>query len=466
MLTRGSGRAHISKSSKVALSSVTATRRDSRCFFPCTYELACGSFPLAFIPSPRAVFLSPNSFPLLSGGRKFWNASIFPATPPSHLVENHRKIHCSSFSSQSFFERPELSSLLSAPHEKREEEEKGRQECRNESGDSTKEGPRHPAALSFRTLRLHNLPKNWLHEDIVQFLEQVASYAEIEPPPSPSLSTSLSTLAKSGFSDAEEGGSVDNSAPSYREPLTAPSTVTDHVTSPFLHRLTIFFGRRTGIVFDSPRLVITSSALCDVLLKGIPFEVDDYRARIYFTEEKESPLASSSSRSSVSASHSSSSALPARSSLQEIKETLEEEQQVALEQLELDRFLFAPDLLYDIVRLHQRRLVTRSESVLIPSFCDADDCTNDADEEEEDDGFENEVGSDRDEAKNLGEENSTNDSLPSQRFAMGSIMSAKDRHRRRKWRKRSSLVRDQSDLGRGSMHNTPVPKPYVEGRRV
>lgn len=461
MLPLGSCRARISKSSKAVLSSVITMRRDSQCFFPCMYGLARRLFYLTFISSPQTAFVYPHSFLLSSVIRKSWNASIFSATASCNLLENHRKIHFSSFSSQSSSGTPEFSSLHSAQHETRKEEEKGEEECRDVSNDSTKKDTCHASSLPFRTLRLHNLPKNWLHEDIVQFLEQVASYAEIDPPPSPSLSTSMPTLTRNGFSDVDEGESDEN-----RAPLTNSSRISEHVTSPFVHRLTIFFGRRTGIVFGSPRIVITSSVLCDVLLKGIPFEDDDYRARIYFTEENEGPLASSSSQNGVTASHSSSSALPACSSLQEIKETLEEEQQVALEQLELDRFLFAPDLLYDIARLHQRRLVTRSESVLLPSFRDADDYTDDADEEEENDGFKSEVNSDPDEGGNEGEDDFANDSLPSQRFGMVGNTNAKDKRRRRKWRRKSSLVRDQSDLGRGSMHNTPVPKPYVEGRRV
>lgn len=364
----------------------------------------------------------------------------------THLLESHRRFSTTPCLHHSNSLQHDVFSTLSDKSIEKGGTETKKWERAEENFPrvSAKGGAHHPLSSTFRTLRLHNLPKNWLHEDIIQFIEQVASHAGIpalppSAPPSPSSSSESSP----------------------------------HTTSPFVHHLTIFFGRRTGIVFGAPKIVLTSSPLCDVLLQGIPFEEDDYRSRIYFTEEAASPSTTSPFSSSADAPTSrlsASASLPSSSSLQGIKETLEEAQQVALEQLELDRFLFAPDLLYDIARLHQRRLVTRSESVLLRSFRDA------ANDEEEDENEDEEVKEDfegmgnhnRNEQEHLGftDEDAADDTLPSQRFGIVRKSKVKNKHRQKKKQKKSSLAGDQSDLGRGSMHNTPIPKPYVEGRRV
>lgn len=189
-----------------------------------------------------------------------------------------------------------------------------------------------------------------------------------------------------------------------------------------IHRLIFSFGRQTGVVFGTPRLVIAaSSPLCDLLLHRLPpLEDDDYRCRIYFTEEETTEkhvwgLGSDESVGGSSSSHT--------SIVELIEESIEEEKAVALRQLELDRYLFAPDLLYDLQRLHQRRRLTSNEEVLLLSFMAADE-----------EAF-------------------------SQRFGKTAQKSGKRKLRRR--------VKDLAGvLGRGSMQNTPIPKPYVQGRHL
>lgn len=275
---------------------------------------------------------------------------------------------------------------------------------------------------TLRTLRLHNSPKNWLHDDILQFIDQVAQFAGILPPTSPSLSAHTDDKSNPDTEIPEE--TVDT------EEINASAIPSSR--SPFVHHLTIFFGRRTGIVFGSPRIVINNSALCNVLLKGIPFDEDDYRARIYFTEEK-------SSKEEKAEAASPSSATRSGSALEAIEESLEREKALALEHLELDRYLFAPDLLYDIERLHQRRLLTRNESVLLSSFTD---------------GAEDEI----EDSEKATSDDDTRDILPE------NVVKQKKRGKSKK--NRRWKAGDQPYLGRGSMQNMRIPKPYVEGRKI
>lgn len=283
--------------------------------------------------------------------------------------------------------------------------------------------PHRSPTKTLRVLRLHNLPKNWLHDDIAQFIDQVAEQEGIEPP-------SSSSPAGTENEDGEQ------------EDHTAESMSTHHTASPFLHHLTVFFGRRTGIVYGSPRLVLTSSPLCDALLRGISFDPDDYRARIYFTEEKMPAGQVDDEKGSFNFG-------AGVSSVRVIEESMEAAQEAALDQLELDRYLFSPDLLYDIQRLHQRRLVTRNEAVLLDSFVDGEEDGNDgtASDENEVDGGDIETG--------------------------GDGLNPSRRRKKRKGnggkklkKKKKVLAGEQSHLGRGSMQNMPIPKPYVQGRRI
>lgn len=277
----------------------------------------------------------------------------------------------------------------------------------------------------LRILRLHNLPRNWLHDDILQFIDQAAASFGIEPPPPASTSHS----SDHRHHQEEEGGDA---------------TGIPRTTSPFVHHLTVFFGRRTGIVFGSPRLVLTSPALCDALLRGVPLEPDDYRSRIYFTEEKEEQQ---QQEQGDTAPHEGKGRTtmrkPYSSPLVALEESLEEEQRLALEHLELDRYLFSPDLLYDIQRLHQRRFITQREAVLLDSFTDG--------KEDESMG----------QGESEGEDADNDGAAPSRSEGRRGIKKKKLKKGVR-WR----LAAAQKHLGRGSMQNMPIPKPYVQGRRV
>lgn len=55
--------------------------------------------------------------------------------------------------------------------------------------------------------------------------------------------------------------------------------------SPFVHHIFLPFGRRTGLVYGDPVLLLTSMALANYLVNDLNFSDDDYRQRIYFTKE-------------------------------------------------------------------------------------------------------------------------------------------------------------------------------------
>eukprot|EP00796_Vickermania_ingenoplastis_P008941 gene8941-6273_t len=339
----------------------------------------------------------------------------------------------------------------------------------SEGGPSTSPPSSGGSSRPFRVLRLHNLPRNWLHEEVVEFIDQVAENAGIAPPSPPE----QSAAAAPGREDKEgvDRSSVDEDAADEMD-TEAPATAS-HLplaTSPFIYHLTIYFGRRTGVVFGSPRLVLTSSALCDVLLKGVPLEEDDYRARIYFTEEVPKAaagggeatsaasflsVAEATASSSKSGAVGSGAALSPFCALEAMEESLEQQQRAALESLELDRYLFAPDLLYDLERLQQRRLITSREAVLLDSFADGEE-----DEVEGGGGAATKKKSGDSEEDGEEEEELKRAGASTRRKSK----KTKNGGRRRKWIRR--LAGDQKHLGRGSAINTHIPKPYVQGRRV
>ncbi|EKF28128.1 hypothetical protein MOQ_008135 [Trypanosoma cruzi marinkellei] len=260
---------------------------------------------------------------------------------------------------------------------------------------------------TFRTVRLHNMPRTWLHEEVMQFLHQVAEHAGIEPPPEAAQGNGTEERANGKEQEEEEEEDMTSAVP--------------HVTSPFVARMHIPFGRRTGIVCGSPIIKLTSDALAGYLLNDLNFEPDDYRSRIYFTEvlnDKHHEAKTMVNKDEAA--------------------LLKMEQQEALESLELDRYLMAPDLLYDIAKMRQRRLVTRRSKLLLHTFADDDSL-----EEGED-------GKDQSEEK---DDDSTNENK---------------RVRSRKHKKSKKTLRcvgEYKELGRGSVHSVPLAMPYVQGRR-
>lgn len=250
------------------------------------------------------------------------------------------------------------------------------------------------------TVRLHNMPRTWLHEEVIQFIHQVAEHAGIEPP-----SSNGPHKNKKG-SEEKEGHDSDERGDEEADEEADLTSAVPRVTSPFVSRIHIPFGRRTGIVYGTPIIEVTSAALAQYLLHKITFDPDDYRNRIHFTE-----VASETSNTEEKWTN------------KDEAEIVQMEQQEALETLELDRYLFAPDLLYDIARMRQKRLVTRQSKLLLHTF---------ADEEKLADGD----GGDGDGR---------------------AVEGTRDGELRR--------VGDYKALGRGSMQNMPLAVPYVQGRR-
>lgn len=274
-----------------------------------------------------------------------------------------------------------------------------------------------PSSLTFVTVRMHNMPRNWMHEDIVEFVHTVGTHAGI---PAPSLAL---------HQGIDDPGSDSPSGLSSAIPKT---------TSPYVHRLSIPFGRRTGLIYGEPRITLASEDLAQYLVKDLKFDPDDYRSRIYFTREEQRGQEHGTPSSRVV------------TAFEEVEESMEQEQADALQTLELDRYLMAPDLLLDIAKMHQRRLVTVNEKVLLDSFLDADEDDGIADEGE--DGDANHVEASEGQAP----------SLRARKRRRASTASAKGPRKPHKSRRAGDL----KTPGRGSMHNTPIPKPYVQGRSL
>ncbi|ESL10701.1 hypothetical protein TRSC58_01561 [Trypanosoma rangeli SC58] len=257
---------------------------------------------------------------------------------------------------------------------------------------------------TLRTVRLHNMPRTWLHEEVLQFLHQVAEHAGIAPPFS-----ATATEADGHHHEEEDADDED------------VTSAVPHVTSPFVARMHIPFGRRTGIVYGAPIIQLTSEALVCYLLNDLRFDPDDYRSRIYFTEVVSDVRHAFTTTATE---------------LTDAEASLKQEQRDALETLELDRYLMAPDLLYDMAKMRQRRLVTRRSKLLLHTFADAESPAEDAADEADE-----HVDDPASESKN-------------RRLT-----------RQKKSRQTLRCAGDYKELGRGSIHSVPLALPYVQGRR-
>ncbi|CCW64235.1 unnamed protein product [Phytomonas sp. EM1] len=308
--------------------------------------------------------------------------------------------------------------------------------------DSTQESIETPStsALDLQqetvTVQLYNLPKNWLHEEIIEFIHQVAEHAGIEVPnPGEKESDELDNQHPA-LEDASV--EVEGENPCDLEENDEDSAI-PHITSPFIRHLRIPFGRRTGLVYGKPTLELTSAALAHYLVEDLHLDPDDYRSQIHFAfvdsdfTKGRRDRDSSTSRRRPTTYH-------------EIEESVEHEQTEALRTLELDRYLMAPDILLDITKAHQRRRLTRNEKVLLDSFLDDNDDENNTEEINED-----RVGrSDgADEVNAIGHKKQK-----VQNSHKGSIA------------RKKRTVRELTQPGRGSMQNMPIPKPYVQGRNL
>ncbi|GET87086.1 hypothetical protein, conserved [Leishmania tarentolae] len=307
-------------------------------------------------------------------------------------------------------------------------------------------------SVSYVWVSMHNMPRNWLHEDIVEMIHQVAEHAGISSPDAP------------GSSHSAEGREGDATGEEDDEGHTGEGTSSAlrHMPSPFVRRLHVPFGRRTGLVYGSPKLLLTSQKLADYLVHQLSFDPDDFRSRVYFTHTKPEELPGGYQRQQP---HEGQGAegdavngnKVAQVMYTPIEETVELEQEEALRTLVLDRYLFAPDLLLDIAKSHQKRLVTKNEKVLLDAFVDGDE---DSDEEEEEEDKDDDAIGDAD--------NAAASPTPRQRHRRRHGSTTKGGSGKRKKSPSTKFVRagTQKHLGRGSMHNVPIPKPYVEGRNL
>lgn len=319
----------------------------------------------------------------------------------------------------------------------------------NGEGGSSSAAPRHsgsegdgsasPSGMTVRVLRLHNLPRNWMHEEIIEFIDQVAAHAGIKPSPA-----AVEELRRR---EEEEAAATDDDDGSDAIP---------RATSPFVRHLFIPFGRRTGLVYGSPALHLTSSALASYLLKDLRFDPDDYRERIYFTEETDEMKGGET----MAASSSSSAGAVPRVRFVDVEETVEHEQAEAMRTMELDRYLLAPDVLLDIAKMNQRRLVTRNEKVVLDAFRDGPEDAEAYMEEEKDD---EQRARDGDGGEEVGAVDGNEDARPTP--------TTRRKNKAKSGKGESKLPRSrragkQRRLGRGSSLNMPIPKPYVLGRRL
>lgn len=322
-------------------------------------------------------------------------------------------------------------------------------------------------------VKLHNMPRNWLHEDIIEFIHQVAQHASIAPP-----SASASSSSNHPSNSADAAAATASHCSENEENEDAEESMLDRVTSPFIHHLHIPFGRRTGLVYGSPKLCLSSIKLANYLTKELTFDADDFRSRIYFTKltaaelpisfQEQQQQQQEEKRESAGTTTTTTTTGFANVRYTPIEESIQHEQDEALRTLELDRYLFAPDLLIDIAKSHQRRLVTRNEKVLLDAFLDGEEDV--VDEEDEDEDEDDAVGDDspneeeEEEAKteNAGRRPSSSSARRRRRDAGG-----KKRMKKKSGQRRTRVrAGTQKYLGRGSMHNMPIPKPYVEGRQL
>lgn len=302
-----------------------------------------------------------------------------------------------------------------------------------------------PSTSASVWVTLHNMPRNWLHEEIAEMIHHVAAHAGIAAPHAHPEVRGRDAHDDQGVEDAD--GSDD--------------MMTGRVSSPFIERLHIPFGRRTGLVYGTPKLLLTSRALADYLVRDLNFDPDDFRSRVYFTHTTPAELPAAFQQQSHDAAGQGGEASPSgRASVQyaPIEETVEREQDEALRTLELDRYLFAPDLLLDIAKSHQRRLVTKNEKVLLDAFVDGDEDDDEADEDASDAAGERDA--------DAGDEGGFSADAAPQRAQRRRRSRSAAAARRRGRGGRPARAGTLKHLGRGSMHNMPIPKPYVEGRQL
>lgn len=175
-----------------------------------------------------------------------------------------------------------------------------------------------PSSSARRVVKMHGLPRGWMHDEVVKLIDVVAARINAPVPP-----------------DDVSGGSEESALAN---------------SSPFVRRVRIPFGRKTGVLYGDPVVEVTSSHVADALLSLTFDEYSDARRRLHFTEvdlqEYDAKRDFAKSRAARE----------------------EQEDAQALATLDLDRFLLDPDLLYDMKKRRQRRRLTVRDSIDVPSF--------------------------------------------------------------------------------------------------
>lgn len=190
--------------------------------------------------------------------------------------------------------------------------------------------------VARRIVTFHGLPKGWMHDEVVKFVDIVAAKVGAPAPGQGERDQTVSsTTGTSGSPAAGDASALSQSA--------------------FVKRVRIPFGRRTGVLYGDPTLELTSNEVADALLNLNFDEYSDSRRRIHFTEVS---LAEYEAKERAAA----------------VRKKLEEdEDDLALSTLDLDRFLLDPDLLFDMKKRRQRRRLTLKERINVESFRERED---------------------------------------------------------------------------------------------
>jgi len=173
----------------------------------------------------------------------------------------------------------------------------------------------------LHVMRVKNLPSFWGHSELTSFVAEVATVLSIDPDPP---------------ADHAEN-----------EPEAGDASAGALATSPFVDRVRIFMGRRSGVATRRGEVQIRSDVLAKALAE-MTFDVDDYRNGMSFERVDNAVL----------------------ERRQKAQQTYEEADLTLLEHLDLDRYLMSPDVVLDAAKLRQRRYLTRGQKIDLVAFRD------------------------------------------------------------------------------------------------
>ena len=106
-------------------------------------------------------------------------------------------------------------------------------------------------------------------------------------------------------------------------------------------------GKKTGKSFGAAEVFVTDSSVAQTLCT-LKFESGDYREPMTFEQVSEEDQARRAAKG----------------------EQAVTSHRRMLDSLDLDQYLMSPDVLYDAAKLHQRKLLTKSEPIEVDSFLD------------------------------------------------------------------------------------------------